>query len=115
MLQLTAGGKGANLNVFVEASTSWEKRQAALQSKVRAEQGWAFWQQAATGPAAGSSMGGNAAPGGGASSSLGRGVNAATVAASARRWRDYQRSKRTRDQRLLTTTSSVSSTDEVVV
>ena len=115
MLQLTAGGKGANLNVFVEASTSWEKRQAALQSKVRAEQGWAFWQQAATGPATGSSMGGNAAPGGGASSSLGRGVNAATVAASARRWRDYQRSKRTRDQRLLTTTSSVSSTDEVVV
>jgi ferredoxin len=51
--QMTGGGKGANLSVFVEAATAWEKRQAALRAKVQAEQGWGFFR---AGPATGSSM-----------------------------------------------------------
>lgn len=99
---MTGGGKGANMNVFFEASIAWQKRQAALAAKVQADNGWGFFRAT---PAAGSSMQGDAAASS-ASSSLGRGVNAATVAAAARRWRDYQRTKRNRNQRMLTTTSS---------
>jgi hypothetical protein len=107
---MTGGGKGANLSVFVEAATAWEKRQAALRAKVQAEQGWGFFR---AGPATGSSMqdaARAAAAGARAGSSLGRGVNAATVAAAARRWRDYQRAKRSRDQRLLSASSTASVT-----
>ena len=106
--QLNNGGKGANLNVFVEASIAWQKRQSALVAKAQAAQGWGSMF---TSPAAGSSMqdaARAAAEGGGASSALGRGINAASVAAAARRWRDYQRAKRTREQRLLTVSSSAS-------
>lgn len=95
--------------MFVEAATQWEKRQSALRSKKRAEEGWAFWQGAER--ATGSAMqdaARAAAAGNNASSSLGRGVNAATIAAAARRWRDYQRSKRNRAQRLIESTSSSS-------
>ncbi|PSC75503.1 electron transporter heat shock binding [Micractinium conductrix] len=107
-LLLNNGGKGANLNVFVEASIAWQKRQSALVAKAQAAQGWGSMF---TSPAAGSSMqdaARAAAEGGGASSALGRGINAASVAAAARRWRDYQRAKRTREQRLLTVSSSAS-------
>ena len=110
--QMTGGGKGANLNVFMEAATAWEKRQAALRARASAETSWAFWQGA--GPATGSTMqdaARQAADGGGASSSLGRGVNAATIAAAARKWRDYQRARRNKEQRLLTASSSSSSVD----
>ena len=51
---MTGGGKGANLNVFMEAASAWEKRQAALRAKVQADQGWAFWRGGA--PATGSTM-----------------------------------------------------------
>ncbi|KAL4428109.1 hypothetical protein ABPG75_002198 [Micractinium tetrahymenae] len=108
-LLMTGGGKGANLNVFMEAASAWEKRQAALRAKVQADQGWAFWRGGA--PATGSTMqdaAKAAAENAGASSALGRGANAATVAAAARRWRDYQRARRAREQRLLTMSSSAS-------
>lgn len=108
-LLMTGGGKGANLNVFMEAASAWEKRQAALRAKVQADQGWAFWRGGA--PATGSTMqdaARAAADNAGASSALGRGANAATVAAAARRWRDYQRARRAREQRLLTVSSSAS-------
>lgn len=109
-LLLNNGGRGANLNVFVEAARAWTKRQAALKAKVQEQQSWAFWRGAA--PATGSSMqdSARAAAGGatGPGSSLGRGVNAATVAAAARRFRDYQRAKRNKTQRLLTSTTSSS-------
>lgn len=111
---MTGGGKGANLNVFMEAATAWEKRQAALRARAQAEAGWApFWARAA--PATGSTMqdaARAAADGGGASSSLGRGVNAATIAKASRRWRDWQRTKRNKSAALITaTSSSLSSTD----
>lgn len=117
LLQMTGGGKGANLDVFREAATAWEKRQSALRTKLQVQQGWgSFW--AGAGPATGSTMqdaARAAAAGGGASSSLGRGVNAATIAAAARKWRDYQRSRRNKEQRLLTTTSSIhSSVDDAL-
>lgn len=111
---MTGGGKGANLNVFSEAAIAWEKRQSALRAKAQAEKGWgAFWQ-----PATGSAMQDVAAAAAAAanvSSSLGRGVNAATVAAAARKWRDYQRNKRNRSALLIpvnaSSTASLSSTD----
>ncbi len=106
---MTGGGKGANLNVFFEASIAWNKRQAALAAKVQADNGWGFFRGS---PAGGSGMQGDPGPSN-ASSSLGRGVNAATVAAAARRWRDYQRTKRNRNTLMLTTTSSVSSIDTI--
>lgn len=106
---MSSGGKAANLNVFTEAAIAWEKRQAALRSRAAAEAGWAFWQ--GMGPAVGSTLQDQPANGGGASSSLGRGVNAATIAAAARKWRDYQRTRRNKETRLLAESSSSSSVD----
>jgi hypothetical protein len=100
---MTAGGKGANLNVFLEASIAWEKRQSALRAKAQAQTGWGGFR---TNPAAGASMQ-ESARSAQANLGLGRGVNAATVAASARRWRDYQRARRNRNQRLLGATTGV--------
>ncbi|KAL4858753.1 Chaperone protein dnaJ C76 [Chlorella vulgaris] len=116
-LLLTGGGKGANLNVFVEASLAWEKRQSALQAKAQADTRWSFFKG---GAAAGSKMQNGAQEADAyarTNATLGRGVNAATVAAAARRWRDYQRTKRQKETRLLSTNSSVSldSADEAAV
>lgn len=104
---LTGGGKGANLNVFVEASVAWEKRQAAL----RAREQKARWAWAPFTPAAGSSMQDAARQGAGESGSESEGengggrskrrVSAMEMASAARKWRDYQRVKQQRRQKLL--------------
>ena len=53
--KMLLGGKGANLDVFREAATAWEKRQSALRTKLQVQQGWgSFW--AGAGPATGSTM-----------------------------------------------------------
>jgi ferredoxin len=113
-LLMTGGGKGANLNVFMEAATAWEKRQSALRARAQAEAGWApFWARST--PATGSSMqdaARAAAEGGGGSSTLGRGVNAATIAKASRKWRDWQRTKRNKAAALITASSSVSSSTD---
>lgn len=111
---MTGGGKGANLNVFMEAATAWEKRQAALRARAQAEAGWApFWARST--PATGSRMqdaARAAAEGNGGSSTLGRGVNAATIAKASRKWRDWQRTKRNKASALITASSSVSSSTD---
>lgn len=121
LLRSNGGGKGANLSVFVEASIAWAKRQSELLAREqKARWSWAPFQ-----PAAGSAMqnaarqaasAGNAATGSsdnedagptGAGSRPGRRVSAENIAAAARRWRDFQRAKRQKSQRLLSATTSV--------
>ena len=117
---MNGGGKGANLNVFGEASIAWEKRRAARLDKEQQ----ARWTWAPFGGAAGANMqasarkaaaetGGGTAAGdstdqdeydAGTSSRRPRSsrrVDAAEIANAARKWRDYQRSKRQRKQKLL--------------
>jgi curved DNA-binding protein CbpA len=113
---MNGGGKGANLNVFGEASIAWEKRRA--QRLDREQQ--ARWQWAPFGGAAGANVqaakraaaaeayaaessgdpedyndGGQRAP------RSSRRVDAAEMASAARKWRDYQRTKRQKKQKLL--------------
>ena len=109
---MNGGGKGANLNVFGEASIAWEKRQAAQRAREdKARWAWAPF----TSPAAGANMQDAArkaaSQNGSADSSAdfddgntgrpGRRVNVTEMAAAARKWRDYQRVKRKRNQKLL--------------
>lgn len=110
---MQGGGKGANLNVFGEASIRWEKRQAAQRAREdRARWAWAPF----TSPAAGANMQDAARKArergttdssdfdDGASTGStrpGRRVNAAEMASAARKWRDYQRIQRQKKQKLL--------------
>ena len=99
---MTGGGKGANLNVFSEASIAWERRRSALQASADRAARRPFWS-----PTSGANMQESArtaaAAGEGAegSSPLGRQASAASIAAAARRWRNYQRAKRQKAQRFL--------------
>ncbi|KAG7672613.1 hypothetical protein Ndes2526B_g08860 [Nannochloris sp. 'desiccata'] len=120
---MNGGGKGANLNVFGEASIAWEKRRAArLDKEQQARWNWAPYggaaganAQAARRAAAAEAAGYG---GGGASTSedqddydstasgqrpprSSRRVDASEMASAARKWRDYQRTKRQRKQKLL--------------
>ena len=104
------GGRGAN--VFFEASLSWQKRQSVLRAQEdRAK--WAMWVEwgGAAGAAGPASDKPGAAPPRAGSSGMGRRANAADLAAAARKWRDFQRSKRMRGQRYLSDSLS-STTDE---
>eukprot|EP00884_Botryococcus_braunii_P011066 jgi/Botrbrau1/19961/Bobra.0059s0077.1 len=114
---MTGGGKA--VNVFVEASLAWARRQ----SLIKARQQTAAAQKRAAGLSGiWASFGGDPSPAGGSTmwAGAGRGpaddridsggrearrAAAASVgaAAAARRWRDYQRNKRAREQILLTT------------
>jgi ferredoxin len=107
---MNGGGKGANLNVFTEASLAWEKRQAKRRdAQQQAEWRWGWGVNAE--PAAGSKMQDAARRAATESSDWddagvpprtpGKRVNAAEMAAAARRWRDYQRARRQRNQKLL--------------
>lgn len=102
---MTGGGKGANLNVFSEASIAWERRRSALQASADRAARRPFWT-----PASGANMqesartaaaAGEGAAGSEGSSPLGRQASAASIAAAARRWRDYQRAKRQKAQRFI--------------
>jgi curved DNA-binding protein CbpA len=116
---MNGGGKGANLNVFGEASIAWEKRRAARLDREQQ----ARWQWAPFGGAAGANVqaarraaAAEAATGGGGAESSdpedydgsgqrtprsSRRVDAAEMASAARKWRDYQRAKRQKRQKLL--------------
>jgi len=108
---MNGGGKGANLNVFLEASIAWEKRQAERKS---AEQ-TARWTWAPFSPATGASMQDAARQAtaesasdtdnnnynGTGSGRPGKRVNAIAIANAARRWRDFQRAKRQREQKFI--------------
>lgn len=104
---MNGGGKGANLNVFSEASIAWEKRkQEAIMREEKAK--WTVWSNNNFSPAAGSKMQGSATSGTTVSDEedwrstrRGRQVSAAAMAAAARRWRDFQRAKRQKEQKLL--------------
>lgn len=120
---MNGGGKGANLNVFGEASIAWEKRRAArLDKEQQARWNWAPFRGAAgaSAQAARRAAAAEAAAGygGGVSSNSedqdddstasgqrpprsSRRVDAAEMASAARKWRDYQRAKRKRKQKLL--------------
>lgn len=88
--------------MFFEASIAWEKRQ----SERRAQQQKARWAWAPFTPASGANMQEAARQAADASADddaprVGKRVNAAAMANAARRWRDFQRKKRQRDQKLL--------------
>eukprot|EP00887_Chlorella_sp_A99_P000153 scaffold16.g153.t1 len=112
-LLMTGGGKGANLSVFQEASTAWEKKQAALRARYEAAS-WSAWVSPSFGSrfaksaARAAEAAGAASASGRAAGVGGRHTNAAAVAAAARKWRDYQRARRKREQRFLSATSSAS-------
>ena len=103
---MNGGGKGANLNVFVEASLSWQKRFQALQArqdKARSRWAWSPFQPAAQAQAASDysdeERSQDSSPG---SRTRKRHYDAGSIAKAARKWRDYQRTRRQRKQRLLT-------------
>ena len=121
---MNGGGKGANLNVFGEASIAWEKRQALRRDKEQQVK-WAWYSSAGAAGFAGGAAAGSRSTntssyaddtstsadgstdageegGGGAPPPRGRRVNVAEMAAAARKWGDYQRSKRQKNQKLLT-------------
>lgn len=108
---MNGGGKGANLNVFFEASLVWEKRHAERMAKQHASR-WPWWS-ANVEPAAWSRMQ-NASQTTAEYSSdegfdeeglpprtPGQRVGAAQMAAAARKWRDYQRNRRQKAMKLL--------------
>lgn len=106
---MNGGGKGANLNVFFEASLVWEKRHSARLAKQEAAR-WNWWGKVETEPSAWSRTQNTATSSEDFSSdegydipprSSGRRVTAGQMAAAARRWRDYQRNKRTQQAKLL--------------
>ncbi|CAL8460661.1 g191 [Coccomyxa elongata] len=84
-------GGGNGVDVFMEAATAWEKRQARIRARREgARHSWMPWggQAAATANTYnGYSSGASAATGGRAQEA------AAATAASARKWRDFQRSR----------------------
>ena len=120
---LQGGGKGANLNVFGEASILWEKRQAAQRDREQqARWAWAPFRGAAGAnmqeaarraatESANTSGGGGGGPGersadgeefySGKGARPGKRVNVAEMAAAARKWRDFQRTKRRKKEVLL--------------
>jgi hypothetical protein len=107
-----SGDRGANLNIFFEASLAWSRRQSEMRAR-RARLGW--WDSSFE-PAGGSSSvrkppNRNSEQGASGGEGTGRDAwrNAAMVAASARRWRDYQRARRQH----LQSTRLLSSGDEV--
>ncbi|GAB4814662.1 hypothetical protein N2152v2_001708 [Parachlorella kessleri] len=101
-LLMTGGGKGTNLSVFVEASMAWEKRQSEIRARMQRASSWFSWspsmgaqayanqEQAAKAAA----EAGNGNGGGGEVRAFSKGATAASVAAAARKWRDFQRRKR---------------------
>lgn len=118
-LLMTGGGKGTNLSVFVEASMAWEKRQSEIRARMQRASSWFSWspsmgaqayanqEQAAKAAA----EAGNGNGGGGEVRAFSKGSTAASVAAAARKWRDFQRRKRNKAERYLTATTSGSSMD----
>lgn len=98
-LLMTGGGKGANLNVFYEASLQWAKRQSIMRDAENKAK-WSWFQY---GPAAGSQAT--------ASTSFDdssrqaprskTAKNASSMVNAARKWRDYQRSKKQKNRLLL--------------
>lgn len=118
-LLMSQSGRGGGLSVFQEASMAWEKRQAALRAQhaaAKARAAWAvgfepamgsvFQQSTRRAAEAAASASATAADGGGSAGNRAR--SAAAVATAARKWRDYQRARRKREQKMIATFSSAS-------
>lgn len=104
-LLMSSGGRAANLNVFFEASIAWEKRkQELIQREQVAKSKYGMWNN--FGPAAGSKMNQKSDVETSTDEEepvfrrTGK-VDAKTIAAAARKWRDFARKKRQREQRYL--------------
>ena len=102
-LLMRQGGKGANLNVFFEASLLWAKRQ----SKLREAEQRAKWAWMPGGPAAGSTVTSDSSddddmpPQGNRSGGARRQHATASMVNAARKWRDFQQRKRQKSAEIL--------------
>lgn len=98
----THGGNRGGVNVFLEASIAWEKRQAGIRAKRHVAESQARW--AKWGAATGVATGHAAKAGQEETGPVPRGSAADTASAAARaarRWRDLQRMKRNNADRLM--------------
>eukprot|EP00890_Picochlorum_soloecismus_P004963 jgi/Picsp_1/5468/NSC_02827-R1_chloroplast -like protein len=99
-LLMTGGGKGANLSVFYEASLQWAKRQSVMRDAENKAK-WAWFQY---GPAAGSQATASSSSDDSSRQEAPRSrtaKNASSMVNTARKWRDYQRSKKEKNRLLI--------------